>query len=169
MARSVKHHLIILNVGSPKSTSVQANSSTAADAIYCCKFLCPYFGMLTWEVKTLTGKADQTIDSKLSHQIARFYAHIWTCWHEKLERWQGLLANDCLKIKGGSPWFFVKLDSEVAVDEQTRPITELLRGSGLRVPTGARGTATPIFGQFLAQFCQITLTCSKPCFGVLYL
>ena len=42
-------------------------------------------------------------------------------------------------------------------------------GSGLRDPTGARGTTTPIFGQFLAQFCQITWTCSKPCFGVLNL
>ena len=32
-------------------------------------------------------------------------------------------------------------------------------------PDGACGIATPIFGKFLAQFCQITLTCSKPCFG----
>ena len=33
------------------------------------------------------------------------------------------------------------------------------------MPTGACRTATPIFGQFLAQFYQITLT--KPSFGVL--
>ena len=33
------------------------------------------------------------------------------------------------------------------------PVSKLLRGY--------RGTATPIFGQFLAQFCQITLTCSN--------
>ena len=32
------------------------------------------------------------------------------------------------------------------------------------MPTGARGTAKPLFGQFLAQFCQITLTCSKQYF-----
>ena len=37
------------------------------------------------------------------------------------------------------------------------------------MPTGARGTTTPILGQFLAQFCQIALACSKPCFLVLYL
>ena len=50
--------------------------------------------------------------------------------------------------------FIVKLDFEIAVDQKT------WEASVLRVPAGARGTATPIFGQFLAQFCQIALTCS---------
>ena len=31
------------------------------------------------------------------------------------------------------------------------PVTELLRGPGLRVPTGARGTATPMFGPNYAK------------------
>ena len=53
----------------------------------------------------------------------------------------------------GHPDFFVKLDFKIAVDQQTRARdrnVEALRG--FRTP-GARGTATPIFGQFLAQFC----------------
>ena len=64
---------------------------------------------------------------------------------------------------GGHPDYFVKLDFEIAVDQQTRARDRTFEGgSGLRVTTGARGTATPIFGQFVAQFCQMTLTCSKP-------
>ena len=43
--------------------------------------------------------------------------------------------------------FFVKLDFEIAVDQQTRSVTELLREFHT---LGARRTATPIFGQFLA-------------------
>ena len=55
---------------------------------------------------------------------------------------------------------------EIAVDQQTKDQDQVFEGgSGLRVPTGACGTATPLFGQFLAQFCQITLTCSKQCFA----
>ena len=39
---------------------------------------------------------------------------------------------------GGNGYFFVKLDFEIAVDQQTktRPVTELLRGS--RTPTAKR-------------------------------
>ena len=64
--------------------------------------------------------------------------------------------------------FFVKLDHiEIAVDQKTRARDRNF--GGFQVPTDARGTATLIFGQFLAQFCQIALTCSKPYFLVLYL
>ena len=53
--------------------------------------------------------------------------------------------------------FFVKLDFEIAVDQQTRARDQTFEG----VPdSGARWTATPIFGIFLAQFCQITVTCA---------
>ena len=55
------------------------------------------------------------------------------------------------------PDFFVKLDFEIAVVQQTRARNRTFEGgSGLRVPTGAHRTATPIFGQFLTQFCQFT-------------
>ena len=46
-----------------------------------------------------------------------------------------------MRTKGGSPWFFAKLDFEIAVDQKLEPVTELLRGSRLRVPAGARETA----------------------------
>ena len=59
-------------------------------------------------------------------------------------------------LKGGGggggvhPDFFEKLNFEISVDQQTRDHDQTFEGgSGLRVPTGARGTATPIFGQFL--------------------
>ena len=71
-----------------------------------------------------------------------------------------ILNNENAKaLRGGGvhPDLFVKLDFEIAVDHQTRAryrTFELLRGSGLRVPNGARGTATPIFGQFVVQFCH---------------
>ena len=52
------------------------------------------------------------------------------------------------------PCFFVELDFEIAVDQQTK--------------AHDRGTATILFGIFLAQFCQITLKRSKQCFGVVY-
>ena len=68
--------------------------------------------------------------------------------------------------EGGHQDLFLKLDSEIAVDQQTRTHDRTFEGvSELRVPTGSWGTATPIIAQFLAQFCQITLTCAKPCFG----
>ena len=41
----------------------------------------------------------------------------------------------------------MKLDFEIAVDQQTRARDRTFEG----VP-GARGTATPIFGKFVAQF-----------------
>ena len=59
-------------------------------------------------------------------------------------------------------FFFVKLDLEIAVDQQTKAHDQTFEG----VP-GARGTATPLFGQFLAQFCQITFTFSKQFWGAL--
>ena len=77
-----------------------------------------------------------------------------------------------MSIKGGGggggggvhPDYFEKLDFEITVDKQTkaRDRTFEVVPARLQVPTGARGTATPIFGQFVAQFCQMTLTCSKP-------
>ena len=70
-----------------------------------------------------------------------------------------LCMTSCHYIKmGGSPCFFVvKLDFEIAVDQQTRARDRTFEG----VPdSGASGTAAPIFGKFLAQFCQITLNCS---------
>ena len=54
----------------------------------------------------------------------------------------------------GHPDFFVKLDFKIAVDQQTRARdrnVEALRG--FRTP-GARGTATPIFGQFWLNFAK---------------
>ena len=63
-----------------------------------------------------------------------------------------------LKGGGDQPDFFVKLVSEIAVDQQTRTSDQTFEGS--RTPTAqqCRGTATPIFGPFLAQLCQITGT-----------
>ena len=52
----------------------------------------------------------------------------------------------------------MKLNFEIAVDQQTRTSDRTLGGgggSGPRPPTGARGVATPIFGPNLAQFDQI--------------
>ena len=56
---------------------------------------------------------------------------------------------------GVHPDYFVKLDFVIAVDQ-------------LRVPTVsvARETATPLFDQFLAQFCQITYALG--CFNFSY-
>ena len=55
-----------------------------------------------------------------------------------------------LKRGGGSPRFFVKLDFD-AVDQQTRAYDRTIEG------VLDCGTATHMFGQFLAQFCQITM------------
>ena len=54
---------------------------------------------------------------------------------------------------GVHPDFFVKLDFEIAVGIKTKAMTELLRGFRT---SRARGAATLLFGQFLAQFCQVT-------------
>ena len=57
-------------------------------------------------------------------------------------------------------WVYVKLDFEIAADQQTKAhdrTFEKVPDSGSQVPTGARGTAAPLVGKFLAQFCQITL------------
>ena len=52
--------------------------------------------------------------------------------------------------------FFVKLDFEIAVDQQTEAHDRTFEGSsGLHVPTGARGIATPLFGQFWLNFGSI--------------
>ena len=77
-----------------------------------------------------------------------------------------LLYLSNLRGRGGGgvhPFFVVvELDFEIKqLTNKLRPMTKLLMG--FRTPV-ARGTATPLFG----QFCQITLTCSKQCFGVLY-
>ena len=50
---------------------------------------------------------------------------------------------------GGHPDFIEKLDFEVAVEQQTRARDQTFEG----VPV----TATPMFGQFIAQFYQITV------------
>ena len=43
--------------------------------------------------------------------------------------------------------FFVKLDFEIAVDQQTRTSDRTFEGGpGPQPPNGARGAATPIFG-----------------------
>ena len=59
-----------------------------------------------------------------------------------------------LKGEGGGDkgYFFVKLDFEIAVDQQTKTVDPTFGGGpGLRPPTGARGAATPIFGPILAN------------------
>ena len=59
--------------------------------------------------------------------------------------------------------FFVKLDFEIAVDQQTRAC----EGTSVVVPDSGcpRDSHAHKFGQFLTQFYQITLTYSKPCFA----
>ena len=64
---------------------------------------------------------------------------------------------------GVRPDFILKLDFEIAVDQKTRAGDRNFAG----LPTGSRGTATPIFGQFLAQFCQITLKNQNHVWGTL--
>ena len=51
---------------------------------------------------------------------------------------------------GFHPDFFVKLDFEIAVVQQTRAHNRTFEGVRFRTPS-ARGTATPIFGQFFAK------------------
>ena len=58
------------------------------------------------------------------------------------------------EVKGGGGggggftlFFFVKLDQQTKTHDQT------FEGVRTRVPTGAGGTATHLFRQFLAQFC----------------
>ena len=61
---------------------------------------------------------------------------------------------------------------ETCLANKLGSVTKLLRGvpdGGPQPPTSARGTATPIFGPFLAKLCQITETYPKPKFWVLYL
>ena len=71
--------------------------------------------------------------------------------------------NLALGGRGGRPQLFVKLVFEIANDRQTRTRAQTFKGGGpeLQPPSGARGAATPIFGQFLARLCQITSTCPK--------
>ena len=69
-------------------------------------------------------------------------------------------------VKGGFTLIFVKLDFEIAVDQQTRAHDQTFEGvpeSGC--PPVPVGQPRP----YLVNFCQITLTCSQPCFGVIYL
>ena len=65
----------------------------------------------------------------------------------------GNIRNVHVKGGGDLPCFFVKLDFEIAVYQQTRARDRTFEG--FRTP-GAHGTAAPIFGQFLAKVCQIT-------------
>ena len=51
------------------------------------------------------------------------------------------------------PDFLMKFDFEIAIDQQTRACDQTFEGVAL--PTGARGTATPIFGPNYAQLTQI--------------
>ena len=95
---------------------------------------------------------------------------VWSYYSEECGRGTPYArCNKCsAKIKGGGGGgggggqgvFFVKLDFEIAVDQQTRTGDPTFGGGGggpgLRPPTGARGAATPIFGPNLAQFWQIT-------------
>ena len=67
---------------------------------------------------------------------------------------------------GGHPVFFVKLDFEIAVDQQTKAHNRTLE---VIPDSGCPPDSHALICQFLAQFCQITLTCSKQCFEVLYL
>ena len=54
-------------------------------------------------------------------------------------------------FRGGFTMFFVvKLGFEIAVVQQTKDHDQTLRG--FQVPTGACGTATPLFGQFWLNF-----------------
>ena len=48
---------------------------------------------------------------------------------------------------GGNGYFFVKLDFEIAVDQQNKTSDRTFEGGpGPQPPNGARGAATPIFG-----------------------
>ena len=47
---------------------------------------------------------------------------------------------------GVRPDFILKLDFEIAIDQKTRARDRTFVG----LPNGSRGTAAPIFGQFLA-------------------
>ena len=64
--------------------------------------------------------------------------------------------------QGGHPSFPVKLGFEIAVDRKTKTHQNYLRGLKPQPPSGARGVATPLIGQFLALLCQITSKCPKP-------
>ena len=71
-------------------------------------------------------------------------------------------------IRGGGfhPDFFVKLDFEIAVDQQTRAHDQTFEGlPDFGCPPVPAGQTRP----YLVNFCQITLTCSKSCFGLLIL
>ena len=63
---------------------------------------------------------------------------------------------DKFKLKGRGwgfpvhPEFFVEVDFEKAVDQQTRPVTKILRGSGLRLcPRDSRAHIWSIFDSIL--------------------
>ena len=68
------------------------------------------------------------------------------------------VAYVCLAFKGVHPDFFVKPDFEIAIDLKTRTRERTL-------PAGQPSQYLVNFVSILAQFWQITLTCSKPCFG----
>ena len=69
-------------------------------------------------------------------------------------------------LDGITLMFFVKLDFEIAVDQQTRAHDQTFEGvPDSACPLVPAGQPRP----YLLNFCQITLTCSQPCFGVLYL
>ena len=68
----------------------------------------------------------------------------------------------CLRGRVVHPDFFVKLDFEIAVDQQIRANDQTFEG----VPdSGCRSVPAGQPRPYLVNFCQITLTCSQPCFG----
>ena len=80
----------------------------------------------------------------------------------------GSSHNHISHLGGGGvhPDFFVKLDFEIAVDQQTRAHDQTFEGvSDSGCPPVPAGQPRP----YLVNCFQISLTCSQPCFGVLYL
>ena len=79
------------------------------------------------------------------------------------------VAYVCLAFKRIHPDFFVKPDFEIAIDLKTRACEQTFKSvpdSGCPpLPAGQPRQYLVNFVSILAQFWQITLTCSKPCFG----
>ena len=96
--------------------------------------------------------------------VLRIRKHVLYYFQEK--------GTGALLFSGKGLWgftvliFFVKLDFVIAVDQQTRAHDQTFEGvPDPGCPPVPAGQPRP----YLVNFCQITLTCSQPCFGVLYL
>ena len=91
-------------------------------------------------------------------------------FHPLSDRWARIkigIHGIFIKEGGGVTLiFFVKLDFKIAVIQLTRARDKAFEGvPDTECPLVPAGQPRP----YSVNFCQITLTCSKPCFGVLYL